>query len=94
MIYLLADQRGAGVGRGLMTAVADHSLRRGMFSTGLWVLRGNRTGRAFYEALEGKASGEKSERVGARNAQLISYWWDDISTLASCSRQLQPKRRR
>ena len=94
MIYLLADQRGAGVGRGLMTAAADHSLRRGMFSTGLWVLKGNRTGRAFYEALEGKAFGAKSERVGACDAQLISYYWDDVSTLASCSRRLQSKRQR
>src|SRR5690606_27785669 len=41
MVYILNDHRGAGIGRVLMKAAADHSIRRGMFSTGLWVLRDN-----------------------------------------------------
>ena len=35
MVYVLKEHRGAGVGRALMKAAADHCIRRAMFSGGL-----------------------------------------------------------
>ncbi len=87
MIYLLKEQRGAGIGRALMKATADHCIRRGMFSAGLWVLRDNGAARDFYEALGGEAQGRKSDSVGGQIVQLVGYWWRDIATLAERSPQ-------
>ncbi len=85
MIYVLKEQRGAGIGRVLMKAAADHSIRRGMFSTGLWVLRDNGGGRDFYETLGGEPRGRKSDTVGGQFVQLVAYWWSDVATLADRS---------
>ena len=87
MIYLLREQRGAGIGRALMKATADHCIRRGMFSAGLWVLRDNGAARDFYEALGGEPQGRKSDSVGGQIVQLVGYWWRDIATLAERSPQ-------
>jgi GNAT superfamily N-acetyltransferase len=85
MIYVLNGHRGAGIGRVLMKAAADHCIRRGMFSTGLWVLRDNGAGRDFYEALKGEPTGRKSDSVGGGLVQLVAYWWRDVATLADRS---------
>lgn len=85
MIYVLSGRRGAGIGRVLMKAAADHCIRRGMFSTGLWVLRDNGGGRDFYEALKGEPTGRKTDSVGGGLVQLVAYWWRDVATLADRS---------
>lgn len=85
MIYVLKSHRGAGIGRVLMKAAADHSIRRGMFSTGLWVLRDNGGGRDFYEALKGEPKGRKTDSVGGQLVQLVAYWWSDAAALADRS---------
>jgi GNAT superfamily N-acetyltransferase len=88
MIYLLKEHRGGGIGRGLMKAAADHCIRRGMFSGGLWVLRDNGAARDFYEALGGEPQGRKADSVGGQIVQLVGYWWRDIAQLAE--RKVQP----
>ncbi len=85
MIYVLKEHRGAGIGRVLMKAAADHSIRRGMFSCGLWVLRDNGGGRDFYEALRGEPTGRKTDSVGGKLVQLVAYWWNDVAALADRS---------
>ena len=85
MIYVLKENRGAGIGRVLMKAAADHSIRRGMFSCGLWVLRDNGGGRDFYEVLKGETTGRKTDSVGGQLVQLVAYWWRDVATLADRS---------
>lgn len=85
MVYVLKEHRGAGVGRGLMKAAADHCIRRGMFSGGVWVLRDNGAARDFYEALGGEATGRKVDSVGGQIVQLAGYYWRELSLLAERS---------
>jgi ribosomal protein S18 acetylase RimI-like enzyme len=82
MIYVLKEHRGGGIGRTLMKASADHCIRRGMFSCGLWVLRDNGAARDFYEALKGEPTGRKADSVGGRLVQQVGYWWRDVAPLA------------
>lgn len=82
MIYVLKEHRGAGIGRVLMKAAADHCIRRGLFSGGLWVLRDNGAARDFYEVLGGEPTGRKADSVGGQIVQLVGYWWRDLATLA------------
>lgn len=85
MIYVLKEHRGSGIGRGLMKASADHCIRRGLFSGGLWVLRDNGAARDFYEVLDGEPTGRKADSVGGQIVQLAGYWWRDLATLAQRS---------
>lgn len=85
MLYVLDDYRGAGIGRALMKAAADHALSRGMFSGGLWVLRDNLHARGFYEALGGDRCGRKMDTVGGRSVPLVGYSWAEIAALAERS---------
>ncbi|HEX5006827.1 MAG TPA: GNAT family N-acetyltransferase [Hyphomonadaceae bacterium] len=85
MVYVLKEQRGAGIGRALMKTAADHCIRRAMFSGGLWVLRDNGAARDFYEALKGEHAGRKVDSVGGQIVPLVGYWWRDLATLAERS---------
>lgn len=82
MIYVLREHCGAGIGRALMKAAADHSIRRGLFSAGLWVLRDNAEARHFYETLEGQPAGRKTDTVGGSSVALVGYEWREVSVLA------------
>ena len=82
MVYVLKENRGGGIGRTLMKVAADHCIRRGMFSGGLWVLRDNGGARDFYEALKGEHAGRKMDSVGGQIVPLVGYWWRDLATLA------------
>lgn len=82
MVYILQENRGAGVGRALMKTAADHCIRRAMFSGGLWVLRDNGPARDFYEALKGEHAGRKTDSVGGKAAPLVGYYWRDLASLA------------
>ena len=90
MVYVLKENRGGGVGRVLMKAAADHCIRRGMFSGGLWVLRDNGGARDFYEALKGEHAGRKVDSVGGQIVPLVGYWWRDLATLAERSVPAMP----
>jgi GNAT superfamily N-acetyltransferase len=90
MIYVLKEHRGAGVGRALMKAAADHCIRRAMFSGGLWVLRDNGPARDFYEALKGEHAGRKVDSVGGQIVPLVGYWWRDLATVAERSAPVTP----
>jgi GNAT superfamily N-acetyltransferase len=85
MVYVLKEHRSGGVGRALMKTAADHCIRRGMFSGGLWVLRDNGAARDFYEALRGEHAGRKVDSVGGQVVPLVGYWWKDLATLAERS---------
>ncbi|MEZ5938091.1 MAG: GNAT family N-acetyltransferase [Hyphomonadaceae bacterium] len=82
MIYVLDSYRGRGFGRSLLKASADHCIRRGLFTAGLWVLADNSAARAFYETLGGRQFGQKQDAVGPRLMPLVGYGWDDIAALA------------
>lgn len=82
MLYVLEAYRGAGIGRALMKAAADHALARGMFTGGLWVLRDNLNARGFYEAMGGDRCGRKMDTVGGRTVPLVGYSWSEVAELA------------
>lgn len=82
MLYVLKEHRGAGIGRALMKAAADHCIRRAMFSAGLWVLRDNGAARDFYEAMRGAHAGRKMDSVGGQIVPLVGYFWRDVAPLA------------
>jgi ribosomal protein S18 acetylase RimI-like enzyme len=82
MLYVSKAMRGRGIGRALMREAADHSLRRGMFSIGLWVLRENRGARRFYQSLGGSATSSRVDRIGRWMAPQVAYVWSDIAGLA------------
>jgi len=90
MLYVLKEHRGAGVGRALMKAAADHCIRRGMFSGGLWVLRDNGAARDFYEALKGEHAGRKVDSVGGQIVPLVGYWWRDLASVAERTVSVTP----
>jgi ribosomal protein S18 acetylase RimI-like enzyme len=85
MIYVLREHARSGVGRALMKAAADHSIRRGMFSGGLWVLKANADARAFYQRLGGEVAGRKQDMVGGKPVALVGYAWRELAQLAERS---------
>jgi ribosomal protein S18 acetylase RimI-like enzyme len=79
-LYVLQRHQRRGVGRELVRACARHFVRQGIFGFFLWVLRANRA-RMFYEALDGEALAEKSERLGSHEFAEIAYGWRDLTSL-------------
>ena len=93
-LYLLAAQQRRGIGRRLMTLMAQDLLARGMQGAALWVLRDNAPARRFYEALGARRVGQRVETVDAHltgrpgrpqaDALLheFAYGWPDLALLA------------
>jgi ribosomal protein S18 acetylase RimI-like enzyme len=91
-LYLLAAQQRQGVGRRLMTTMAQDLLAREVRGAALWVLRDNAPARRFYEALGAKVVGRRVETVdehltGKRGRSQdvlheVAYGWPDLSVLA------------
>lgn len=93
-LYLLAAHQRRGVGRRLMTLMAEDLMARGMRSAALWVLRENTPALRFYEALGGKIVSERvetvdehltGERAGPQDDALlheVAYGWPDLALLA------------
>lgn len=79
MIYVRAPQQGIGLGRAMMRGMAQHLVRRGLFSMGLWVVRNNVRARAFYEALHGKCEGAREERMQGAAIPVVGYLWKDLA---------------
>ncbi|MCU0882765.1 MAG: GNAT family N-acetyltransferase [Hyphomonadaceae bacterium] len=82
MVYVRAADQGRGLGRGLMLACARWLLIRGMFSAGVWVVRGNGRARRFYEGLGGRKVGEKRDPMGGWMIPVVGYGWQDLADLA------------
>ena len=81
-IYLLEEHQGRGLGRRLVSAVAQGLLDCGFSSMRLWVLEDNHSARHFYELLGGQPVARKTITIGGRALVEVSYAWQDISDLA------------
>ena len=79
-IYMLRQYQGRGVGRQLVSAVAQQLLEQGFSSMLVWVLRDNLF-RAFYEALGGELLGEQEITIGEATLMEVAYGWKDIHPL-------------
>ena len=82
MVYVKASDQGRGLGRGLMLACARWMLMRGMFSAGLWVVRGNGGARRFYEAIGGRKAAERRDPMQGWMIPVVGYAWSDLTELA------------
>lgn len=81
-VYLLEEHQSRGLGRQLVSAVAQRLLADGFSSMLLWVLEDNHGARRFYESLEGELVGRKTVAIGGRDLVEVSYGWKDIAGLA------------
>jgi GNAT superfamily N-acetyltransferase len=80
-IYLLQAYQGQGVGRALVTQVAQKLTEIGYNNMLVWVLTENAACH-FYEALGGKEVGRKSLNLNDTKLEEIGYGYDDIRPLA------------
>jgi GNAT superfamily N-acetyltransferase len=88
MVYVRGSDQGRGLGRGLMLACARWMLLRGMFSGGLWVVRGNGRARRFYERLGGRKVGDRRDPMQGWMIPVVGYAWADLSDLAGVSAEV------
>lgn len=78
-LYVLPAFQHKGVGASLMGEAASCLLQRGFHSFYLWVLTGNKSGRAFYHAMGGQQAGQRFEEVKGYFLDETAYLWPDIS---------------
>ena len=81
-VYLLEEHQNRGLGRRLVSAVAQRLLADGLSSMLVWVLEDNHGARRFYELLGGEKVGRKTVAIGGRDLVEVSYGWQDIAGLA------------
>ena len=82
-LHVKHDQKGHGIGTRLMSETAHAVIERtpgsGLY---LWVLEGNKSAQAFYEARGGRCAGrERSEPPGGGTVIGLRYVWPDPSLL-------------
>ncbi|HUN49263.1 MAG TPA: GNAT family N-acetyltransferase [Stellaceae bacterium] len=85
-LYVRAELQRQGLGRSLMRAAAAALAARGFASLGLWVLRGNAAGRAFYQHIGGTLGGERQDKEAGHVIDEVAYEWPDLSALVGESR--------
>ena len=78
-IYLLESHQRRGVGRRLVSAVAQRLVDAGFSSMLVWVLEGNVPARRFYESLGGERVGSQVITIGGKDVVEVSYSWEDIA---------------
>ena len=81
-IYVKVSHQGRGLGRALMLACSRWLLMRGLFSGGLWVVKGNDKARAFYESIGGEMAGDKRDSMQGWQIPVVGYTWSDLYELA------------
>jgi GNAT superfamily N-acetyltransferase len=81
-LYVKASHHRRGLGRALLLACSRWMLMRGLFSGGLWVVRGNSTARDFYKAVGAHAAGERRESMQGWLIPVVGYAWSDLEALA------------
>jgi GNAT superfamily N-acetyltransferase len=81
-VYVKASHHRRGLGRGLLLACSRWMLMRGLFSGGLWVVRGNSAARDFYKSLGGATIGERRDPMQGWLIPVVGYRWSELETLA------------
>ncbi|WP_035179671.1 GNAT family N-acetyltransferase [Acidocella facilis] len=78
-IYLLRSHQRLGLGRSLMTQMAQALTKLGFVGAALWVLRENIAARGFYERLGGTLVGEKKDERPDATFDEVAYGWRDLT---------------
>ena len=81
-VYLLEAYQRRGIGRRLVSAVAERLLADGLSSMLVWVLKRNHPGRRFYESLGAQRIGQTIVTIGESRLVELRYGWQDITGLA------------
>ena len=81
-VYLLEAYQRQGVGRRLVSAVAQRLLADGLNPMLVWVLQRNHSGRRFYESLGARRIGQMLVSIGGVRFVEMRYGWEDITGLA------------
>ena len=84
-LYVLADARGAGLGRRLMAAVAEALLNEGRHSAVVRVFKDNPY-EGFYLRLAGRHTAERPLTLEGHSTAEMVYAWDDLRLLAALTR--------
>jgi GNAT superfamily N-acetyltransferase len=80
-LYVQPDAQGHGVGRLLLTRVAEELVSRGFSRLHIGVLTANRPARAFYEAMGGREVGQRTfDEEGVLLSETV-YEWPDLADL-------------
>jgi ribosomal protein S18 acetylase RimI-like enzyme len=80
-LYLLQECRGLGIGRKLVSAIANDFKEKGIASMMVWVMEQNKSGLGFYERMGGKEYIRRKSEFGGMVVDDIAYGWKDVSVL-------------
>ena len=80
-LYLLQKCRGLGIGRQLVSAIANHFKEKGFTSIMVWVMEKNKSGLGFYERMGGKKYLRRKSEFGGMVVDDVAYGWKDVSVL-------------
>ena len=80
-VYLLEAYQRRGIGRRLVSAVAERLLANGLTPMLVWVLKRNHPGRRFYESLGAQRIGQTIVSIGESRLIEMRYGWRDITGL-------------
>jgi GNAT superfamily N-acetyltransferase len=83
-VYVLSDAQGKGIGRRLMSVLAESLVRDGLMRPVLWALAENPWCR-FYERLGGKKVAEKMIEIGGAPLLDYAFGWETMSPLLASS---------
>ena len=81
-LYVKSGYQRRGLSRALLLACARWMLMRGIFSGGLWVVRGNSAARSFYKAQGAQQQGERRDAMQGWLIPVIGYAWSNFEALA------------
>ena len=81
LVYLLDQYQRKGLGRRLVSTVAERLLADGFDSMLLWVAKDNRPARRFYEALGGSRIGRRTHDIAGTDLVEVCYGWRDVAEL-------------
>lgn len=80
-LYLLQECKGQGLGKQLLSAIANHFKENGISSMMVWVMKKNQSGRGFYERMGGKEYIPRTSTFGGTVVDDVAYGWEDIAKL-------------
>lgn len=79
-IYTLELYQRQGLGRRLVTAIAEGLIERNYRGMLTWVLEDNASCR-FYEAIGGQRVGHKTVKIAGLSLPALAYAWDDLGQI-------------